>query len=88
MFFPKLLLLFSGTLWNTANHPRKSFDIQPLLSNVPTFSFMYRLSHNIKGSFDLQIVVLPDDHENVKLLVAKCSFSSLYTSYVLLYFTY
>ena len=23
------------------------------LSNVPTFSFMYRLSHSIKGSFDL-----------------------------------
>ena len=32
--------------------------------------------------------VLPDDRENVKLLVAKCSFSSVYTSYVLLYFTY
>ena len=31
---------------------------------------------------------LPDDRENVKLLVAKCSFSSVYTSYVLLYFTY
>ena len=27
------------------------------------------------------IVVLPDDRENVKLLVAKCSFSSVYTSY-------
>ena len=35
------------------NHPQKSFDVQPLLSNVPTFSFMYRLSHGIKGSFDL-----------------------------------
>ena len=31
---------------------------------------------------------LPDDRENVKLLVAKCSFSSVYTSYVLLYCTY
>ena len=45
---------------------------------------MYRLSHSIKGSFDLWIVVLPDDRENVKLLVPKCSFSSVYTSYVFL----
>ena len=29
--------------------------------------------------------VLPDDHENVKLLVAKCSFSSVYTSYIYRY---
>ena len=33
-------------------------------------------------------LAMPDDRENVKLLVAKCSFSSVYTSYVLLYFTY
>ena len=54
-----IIVIFGpGTLWNTANHPRKSFDIQPLLSNVPTFSFMYRLSHSINGTFDLWIVVL------------------------------
>ena len=50
----------------------------------------YILQLKVSRFHDHQAIlpVLPDDRENVKLLVAKCSFSSVYTSYVLLYFTY
>ena len=37
---------------------------------------------NILGYLQDLILQLPDDRENVKLLVAKCSFSSVYTSYI------
>ena len=71
-----------------------------LRGNDKLYSYLCNWMYTQKKNYILQLkvsrssgntttkVVLPDDLENVKLLVAKCSFSSVYTSYVLLYFTY
>ena len=76
-------------------HEARNLDAQRVFLNtfenrMYTQKKNYILQLKVSRFHDHQAIhqVLPDDRENVKLLVAKCSFSSVYTSYVLLYFTY